>query len=112
MDATGYDTESTTAVVSGGSQMVLFTTGRGNPFGFPTVPVMKIASTTQLYERMKDDMDINAGKIVEGTSIEDLGAEIFEEMIAVANGKNKARRKRHNGDNEYLLHNPFTVNIL
>ncbi|MGI6348708.1 MAG: UxaA family hydrolase [Eubacteriales bacterium] len=87
MDATGYDTESTTAVVSGGSQMVLFTTGRGNPFGFPTVPVMKIASTTQLYERMKDDVDINAGKIVEGTSIEDLGAEIFEEMIAVANGK-------------------------
>ena len=60
---------------------------------------------------MKDDMDINAGKIVEGTSIEDLGAEIFEEMIAKANGKNKARRKRHNGNN-YLLHNSFTVNIL
>ncbi len=87
MDATGYDTESTTAVVSGGSQIVLFTTGRGNPYGFPIVPVIKIASTTQLYTRMEDDMDINAGKIVEGTSLETLGTEIFDEIIAVANGK-------------------------
>jgi altronate dehydratase large subunit len=87
MDATGYDTESTTAVVAGGAQIVLFTTGRGNPYGFPTVPVIKIASTTRLYNTMTDDIDINAGKIVDGLSIEEMGEEIFEEIISVANGK-------------------------
>lgn len=87
MDATGYDPESTTAVVAGGSQIVLFTTGRGNPLGFPTVPVIKIASTTKLYKAMEDDIDINAGKIIEGLSIEQMGQEIFDEIINVANGK-------------------------
>jgi altronate dehydratase large subunit len=87
MDATGYDTESTTAVVAGGSQIVLFTTGRGNPYGFPTVPVIKIASTTRLYTAMEDDIDINAGKIVDGLSIEQMGQEIFDEIISVASGK-------------------------
>ncbi|MEL7569264.1 MAG: hypothetical protein AAGU14_01750 [Eubacteriaceae bacterium] len=85
--ATGYDPESTTAVVAGGSQIVLFTTGRGNPLGFPTVPVIKIASTTKLYKAMEDDIDINAGKIIEGLSIEQMGQEIFDEIINVANGK-------------------------
>ncbi|NMC56858.1 MAG: UxaA family hydrolase, partial [Eubacteriaceae bacterium] len=87
MDATGYDPESTTAVVAGGSQIVLFTTGRGNPLGFPTVPVIKIASTSRLYNIMQDDIDINAGKIIEGLTIQQMGQEIFQEIIDVANGK-------------------------
>jgi len=87
MDATGYDPESTTAVVAGGSQIVLFTTGRGNPLGFPTVPVIKIASNSRLYNALVDDIDINAGKILEGHTLQQVGEEIFDEIIKVANGK-------------------------
>ncbi len=87
MDAPGYDIDSTTAIVAGGSQIVLFTTGRGNPYGYPIAPVIKIASTSKLYNSMEDDMDINAGKVVEGVSLEELGQEIYDKIAAVINGE-------------------------
>ncbi|MGE5453623.1 MAG: UxaA family hydrolase [Methylocystaceae bacterium] len=87
MDAPGYDTESMTGVVAGGAQIMLFTTGRGNPIGFPIVPVIKIASTSRLYEHMNDDMDINAGKILEGATLQEVGSEVINAVREVANGQ-------------------------
>ncbi|MBU0992319.1 MAG: UxaA family hydrolase [Proteobacteria bacterium] len=54
----------------------MFTTGRGNPIGHPACPVIKIASNTAMYHQMTNDMDINAGEVVNGLSIEDLGTNI------------------------------------
>lgn len=88
MDTPGHDVESITGMVAGGAQIVVFTTGRGTPVGCPIAPVIKVASNTTMYERMKDNMDINAGEIVDGKkSIRDVGKEIFDEIIAVCNGK-------------------------
>jgi len=86
MDGPGYDTESMTGLAAGGAQIILFTTGRGNPIGFPVVPVVKIASNSRLYKNMPDDMDVNAGEILEGKSLEQKGNEIRDLILRVANG--------------------------
>jgi altronate hydrolase len=87
MDTPGYDPVSVTGMVAGGANVVLFTTGRGSVFGFKPVPSIKIATNSPLYHHMIDDMDINAGDAVEGGSVQDVGMAIFEEVIAVASGK-------------------------
>lgn len=88
MDGPGYDAESITGVVAGGAQIVLFTTGRGNPLGYPIVPVVKIASNPKLFEHMEDDMDINAGRILEGkATLEGMGREMVDFVLEVANGR-------------------------
>ena len=87
MDAPGYDTESMAGVAAGGAQLMIFTTGRGNPIGFPIVPVIKVASTSALCQAMEDDMDINAGTILEGKCLEDVGGEIIELVRKVVNGE-------------------------
>jgi altronate dehydratase large subunit len=98
MDAPGYDTESMTGVAAGGCQVMIFTTGRGNPIGFPIVPVIKVASTTQMYRRMEDDMDINAGVILEGGSLQEVGNEIIGFIRKVLDGAQaKAEINRQDG---------------
>ena len=66
---------------------MIFTTGRGSPIGFPIVPVIKVASTSALCRAMEDDMDINAGTILEGKRLEDVGGEIIELVRKVLNGE-------------------------
>jgi altronate dehydratase large subunit len=67
---------------------VLFTSGRGTPTGSPIAPVIKIATNTPMFERMRENMDLNAGTIIDGTeTIESVGKRIFEEVIQVASGK-------------------------
>jgi len=87
MDTSGNDLESVTAMVAGGAQVVLFTTGRGTPVGNPIAPVIKVASNTPLYERMRDDMDLNAGVVLEGEAIPEVGRRIFEHLLQVAAGQ-------------------------
>ncbi len=87
MDGPGYDMESTTGVVAGGAQVVVFTTGRGTPLGFPIAPVIKVSSNTALYERMGDDIDVDAGGAVSGEPLNDVANRILDEIAAVANGK-------------------------
>ena len=67
--------------------MVLFTTGRGTPVGNPVAPVIKVASNTPLFERMRDDMDLNAGGVLEGEAIPEVGRRIFEYLLQVAAGR-------------------------
>jgi len=88
MDTPGHDAESMTGLIAGGTQIIAFTTGRGNPLGSPIAPVIKIASNSYLYSKMKDNMDINAGEIVTGhETSQGIGEKIFREVFRVANGK-------------------------
>ncbi len=91
MDTPGNDPESVTAMVAGGAQIVLFTTGRGSPTGCPIAPVIKIATNSVMYRKLSDDMDVDAGTIVEeGEPLGSVGCRIFEEILAVANGRQTA----------------------
>ena len=95
MDTPGSDIFSLTGMAAGGAQIMLFTTGRGTPAGFPTVPVVKLASNNRLYENMADDMDLNAGSLIEGRALEDARQELVELVQAVAEGQlTKAERNR------------------
>ena len=88
MDTPGHDAESVTGLIAGGTQIIAFTTGRGNPLGSPITPVIKIASNSYLYSKMKDNMDINSGEIITGNkTVQEIGEKIFHEVIRVANGK-------------------------
>ena len=87
MDTPGYDPVSVTGQVAGGCNLVAFTTGRGSAFGFKPAPSIKIATNSELYARQEPDMDIDAGKVLDGVSLDELGEEIFEEILAVASGK-------------------------
>lgn len=86
-DGPGYDGDSMAGLAASGSQLMFFSTGRGTPAGFPALPVIKVASNTRIYEAMKDDMDVNAGSLVEGRSLDDLRAEMIDLMIRVINGE-------------------------
>jgi altronate hydrolase len=87
MDSPGNDPASVTGEVASGCNLVLFTTGRGSVFGFKPAPSIKIATNTPLFERMNEDMDFNAGRILDGESMQDLTQELLEMVIAVASGE-------------------------
>lgn len=101
MDTPGYDPASVTGMVAGGANVCCFTTGRGSCFGCKPVPTIKIATNTPMYDRMVDDMDINAGRILDGATIEEVGREIFEEVVAVASGKKTKSEAQGIGDEEF-----------
>jgi len=95
----GNDVESTTAEVGSGANIVLFTTGLGTPTGNPIAPVVKIATNTALYNRMRDIIDLNTGSIIEGEeSIAEAGTRILDYVIGVASGKTEVAAVRHGQD--------------
>ncbi|HEX7446210.1 MAG TPA: altronate dehydratase family protein [Pirellulales bacterium] len=101
MDSPGFDPVSVTGLVASGCNVVCFTTGRGSCFGCKPTPSIKIATNTPMYERMIDDMDINAGVILDGTSVDEVGRRIFEAILAVASGE-KTKSERHGiGEEEF-----------
>lgn len=88
MNTTGDDINSDTGMLGGGAQVILFTTGRGSPVGSPIAPVIKITGNPRIYKKMEDNMDIDAGTIIEGKeSVEQVGNRIFDELLEVASGK-------------------------
>ena len=98
MDGPGYDMESMTGVAAAGSQFMVFTTGRGNPVGYPIVPVIKVASTSRMYEQMADDMDLDAGVILSGTPMREVGQRIIDAVRrAVAGEPTKAELNHQEG---------------
>ncbi|MEW9096873.1 MAG: UxaA family hydrolase [Clostridiaceae bacterium] len=109
MDTPGQDIESITGMVAGGAQLVLFTTGRGTPTGCPIAPVIKVTGNPETFVNMKDNIDINAGTIIEGhETIQDVGEKIFEEMLEVINGKyTKAESLNHREFGIYKLISTF-----
>ncbi len=87
MDTPGYDIESLAGMAAAGAQAILFTTGRGTPVGFPAVPVIKIASNSELFEAMPDDIDLDAGTILAGKSASQVGEQILDLLLRVACGE-------------------------
>ncbi|MCL5947205.1 MAG: UxaA family hydrolase, partial [Chloroflexi bacterium] len=78
----------------------------GSVFGFKPAPSIKIATNNHLYDHMQDDMDINAGRILDGVPLEDVGHEIFEKILAVASGERSKSELNGMGDEEF---NPWIV---
>ena len=101
MDTPGHDPVSVTGLSAGGCQLIVFTTGRGSCLGFKPSPVLKISTNSSLYGHMEEDMDIDAGVILNGVSIEDVGLQIFEELIAVASGKPTKSEAQGLGEAEF-----------
>ena len=88
MDGTAIDVMNDTGLIASGAQVIVFTTGRGTPVGTPIVPVIKVSSNSINYHNMKDNMDINAGVIIDGQgTLRSVGEQIFNEIIEVASGK-------------------------
>ena len=102
MDSPGFDPASVTGMVAGGANLVAFTTGRGSCFGFKPVPSFKIASNSRLYQRLPDDMDFNAGQVIEGKSVQEVGREIFEALLHTASGQPTCSEKLGIGDEEFV----------
>jgi altronate hydrolase len=101
MDTPGYDPVSMTGIVAGGANVLVFTTGRGSVFGCKPSPSIKVATNTPMYRHMIDDMDIDAGVILDGTSVQEVGRQIFEEIIAVAGGKKTKSELNGVGEEEF-----------
>ena len=101
MDTPGYDPVSMTGIVAGGANVCVFTTGRGSVFGCKPAPSIKVATNTPLYRHMIDDMDIDAGVILERTPVEEVGRQIFEEILSVASGKKTKSEINGVGDEEF-----------
>ncbi|HZP82968.1 MAG TPA: altronate dehydratase family protein [Chthonomonadaceae bacterium] len=101
MDTPGHDPVSVTGLAAGGCNLIAFTTGRGSCLGFKPSPVLKIATNTPLYQRMEEDMDIDAGVILNGVPIADVGHQIFEALVAVAGGQKTKSEAQGFGENEF-----------
>src|SRR5690606_15621632 len=102
MDSPGYDPVSVTGQVAGGCNIVCFTTGRGSAYGCKPSPSIKLATNSDVYHRMIDDMDINCGDILDGVPLEEKAKEIFEKILRVASGERSKSEQLGYGDAEYV----------
>ncbi|SFS69153.1 altronate hydrolase [Sulfitobacter marinus] len=103
MDSPGYDPASVTGQIAGGCNLVCFTTGRGSAFGSKPSPTIKVATNTQMAQRMVDDMDVDAGTILgEGISVAEKGREIYEMFLSVASGQPSKSEAQGLGDYEFV----------
>jgi altronate hydrolase len=108
MDSPGYDPVSVTGKVAGGCNMVLFTTGRGSVFGFKPAPSIKICTNSATYRRMSDDMDVDAGRVLQaGVAMEVVAAELLDMTIAVASGQPSKSEAQDVGEAEFVPWGPI-----
>ena len=101
MDTPGYDPVSATGQVAGGANVLCFTTGRGSAYGCKPTPSIKLATNSDTYERMIEDMDINCGDVLDGVSIEDKGRQIFDRVLSVASGERSKSESLGYGEAEF-----------
>jgi len=103
MDSPGYDPASVTGQIASGCNVVCFTTGRGSAFGAKPSPSIKIATNTQMYERMTEDMDVDGGRVLShGASIEEVGRDIYQMILDVASGQRTKSELQGLGDYEFV----------
>ncbi|MGB0113893.1 MAG: altronate dehydratase family protein [Ilumatobacteraceae bacterium] len=103
MDTPGYDPVSITGQVAGGANLITFTTGRGSVYGCKPAPSVKLATNTELFERMPEDMDINCGDIIDGTvTVQQKGQEIFDMWLRVASGDKTLSEELGIGSEEFI----------
>src|SRR5688572_30778440 len=110
MDTPGFDPCSATGQIAGGANLIAFTTGRGSCYGAKPVPSIKLATNTPMFTRMEEDMDVNCGTILDGTStVQEMGRIIFEYMLAVASGEKSKSELLGLGDHEFV---PWNIGIV
>lgn len=103
MDSPGYDPCSVTGQVASGANLVVFTTGRGSVSGYKPVPCLKLATNSEMYARMSEDMDIDCGDVVtRGVSLDEKGREVFEAFLAVASGRRTKSEEQGFGGAEFV----------
>ena len=101
MDTPGFDPVCTTGLVAGGANVLVFTTGRGSVLGLKPTPCIKMATNTPMFERMRDDMDIDAGTILDGESVEAAGRRLFDLILDVASGATTRSEGAGIGEEEF-----------
>jgi len=110
MDSPGYDPVSATGQVAGGANVICFTTGRGSTFGCKPVPSIKIATNSPMFHRLEEDMDLNAGQILDGNKdVEQMGAEIFAAILDHASGRPTKSEALDLGRHEFV---PWQIGIM
>lgn len=110
MDTPGYDPVSVTGLIAGGANVVVFTTGRGSALGYGIVPVLKVATNTELFRQMPDDMDLNAGDVIDDeVSLVDKGREIFARVVQAAAGTPTKSEELGYGSQEFVPWQTGTV---
>lgn len=102
MDSPGYDPCSVTGQIASGSNLIVFTTGRGSVSGYKPVPCVKVATNSEMFARMEEDMDIDTGDILTGTTLEAKGREMFEMFIRVASGEETKSERLGFGGAEFV----------
>ncbi|SFC67099.1 altronate hydrolase [Nocardioides terrae] len=103
MDTPGYDPVSVTGLIAGGANVVCFTTGRGSAFGAKPVPSVKLATNSEIFARMRDDMDLDCGRVLTGeATLEQVGREVFDRVVAVASGERTASEELGYGEEEFV----------
>ncbi len=101
MDTPGFDPICTTGLVAGGANVLVFTTGRGSVLGLKPTPCIKQATNTPMFDRMRDDMDIDAGTILDGEPVEEAGRRLFELILEVAGGSRTRSEAAGIGEEEF-----------
>ncbi len=109
MDTPGYDPASVTGMIAGGATVSLFSTGRGSCYGSKPTPTIKICSNTATFERLQDDMDVNAGEVLRQGGLKKTGEEIFQMIIDVASGKQTKSEQQDIGDEEFCPWSPGPI---
>jgi altronate hydrolase len=103
MDTPGYDPVSATGQVAGGANLIVFTTGRGSAYGCAPSPSLKLSTNTPLWLKQEEDIDLNCGEIADGTaSVDDVGAKLFELMLATASGRKSKSEQHGYGQSEFV----------
>ncbi len=105
VDTPGYDPVCVTGQVASGCNVVLFTTGRGSVFGYKPAPSIKITTNTAIYQHMIDDMDFNAGKVLDGAELQATADELLDLLIAVASGQPSKSEVQDNGAAQFVPRN-------
>jgi altronate hydrolase len=110
MDTPGFDPTSATGQIAGGANLICFTTGRGSMFGAKPVPSIKLATNTPMYERLRDDMDVNCGDVLDGTrTLQAMGEAIFATILATASGERTKSELLGLGDHEFV---PWNIGVV
>jgi altronate hydrolase len=103
MDTPGYDPVSATGQVAGGANMIVFTTGRGSAYGCAPAPSLKLSTNTTLWTRQEEDIDLNAGVIVDGSaSVAEVGEALFRLMLETASGRKSKSELHGYGQSEFV----------
>jgi len=101
MNSPGYDPVAVTGQVAGGCNLVLFTTGRGSVLGFKPAPCIKVGSHSALYERMADEIDLDAGQVLAGVEMAQVAARLLDLVVAVASGQPTRSEAQGVGEAEF-----------